>query len=64
MASSRPIKCLPARSSSCHGLSRLPGLGRTETVRRGDTLAAIATRNKLKLGDIVAANPDLDPDKI
>ena len=37
---------------------------RTETVRRGDTLAAIAARHKLKLGDIVAANPDLDPDRI
>jgi murein DD-endopeptidase MepM/ murein hydrolase activator NlpD len=37
---------------------------RTETVRRGDTLAAIAARHKLRLGDIVAANPDLDPDRI
>jgi murein DD-endopeptidase MepM/ murein hydrolase activator NlpD len=38
--------------------------GRSETVRRGDTLAAIAARNGLRLGDVVAANPGLDPDLI
>jgi murein DD-endopeptidase MepM/ murein hydrolase activator NlpD len=38
--------------------------GRTVTVKAGDTLAGIAARQGLKLGDIVAANPGLRPDLI
>jgi murein DD-endopeptidase MepM/ murein hydrolase activator NlpD len=38
--------------------------GRTVTVKAGDTLAGIAARQGLKLGDVVAANPGLSPDLI
>ena len=36
----------------------------TYKIRPGDTLAAIAARNGLRLGDVVAANPGLDPDRV
>lgn len=37
----------------------------TVTVRKGDTLTAIAARNKVPLKDLVAANPQIkDPNKI
>lgn len=51
----------------------IPGRGRkagqdvaaaTHEVRPGETLAGIAARNGLRLGDIVAANPGLDPDRV
>lgn len=38
--------------------------GRTYTVRSGDTLATIAKRNGVKLPDLVAANPGLNPNKL
>lgn len=34
------------------------------TVRRGDSLALIAARNKVRLGSLITANPDIDPDKL
>lgn len=43
---------------------RAAGDGRVETVRRGDTLAMIAARHRLRLGDVVAANPEIDPDRL
>ncbi len=36
----------------------------TYKVRPGDTLAAIAARNGLRLGEVAAANPGLDPDRV
>lgn len=39
-------------------------VAKTYKVRPGETLAGIAARNGLRLGDIVAANPGLDPDRV
>jgi len=38
--------------------------GRIHRVRRGETLSHIAGRYGLRLGDLVAANPGIDPDRL
>ncbi len=40
-----------------------PG-GRIHRVRRGETLSLIAGRYGLRLGDLLAANPGIDPDRL
>lgn len=62
----QPAKMQPAPSTNnpSAGKSRPTPSGRAYTVRSGDTLATIAKRHGVKLPDLVAANPGLNPNKL
>ncbi|HRY25148.1 MAG: M23 family metallopeptidase [Geminicoccaceae bacterium] len=54
----------PARGAPVQAASAPPSGGPTHTVVRGDSLARIAAANRVGLGDVIALNPGIDPDRL
>ncbi len=54
----------PTRQAPVRTAASKPSAGPTHTVVRGDSLARIAAANGVGLGDVIALNPGIDPDRL
>lgn len=54
----------PARSAPAQAATPRASAGPSHTVVRGDSLARIAAANGVGLGDVIALNPGIDPDRL
>lgn len=55
---------IPSASQAANYMADLSSRGRGYTVQSGDTLSQIAERHGVRLSDLMANNPGLDPDRL